>query len=501
MAELIPCPLAAQARQHPTATAIYARSADGSTRLTLSYAAFDRQVTQVAADLAALPPGQVLLVAADNGLPLLTLIWAALRCGVVLCPVNPRWPAGRLSELARQLGAAALWLPDSTRAAPELADLPCPVLALPALQRSLAELVTMPSTAVHHAPLPSLDPQALANLTLTSGSTGAPKAVAHRLRAHLANARGSATRLPLQPGDGWLLSLPLWHVGGYAIAMRCVLAGASVVLPDPALDLASWLRQAPITHLSLVPTQLWRLLAAGLRFSETRLQHLLLGGAPIPATLVAACQAQGLQPWVSSGLSEMASQVCTGRADADHDAVGHPLPGRDLRLLAGEIQVRGETLFAGYYQGDGRLDLPLTADGWLATGDLGHWHPDHGLTIVGRRDNRFICGGENIQPEIIEQQLIQHPQISQALVVPVADAEWGMRPVALIAATPGASMDPLPALADWLRTRGPGYLIPRCALPWQHTMTDGLKPSRKLLAEWATRQLAATPSAGVKTAV
>lgn len=496
MAELIACPLAAQAQRTPQAMAVYGASAAAC----LDYAGFDRLVSRLADALQGVLRGQVLLVAADNGLPLLALIWAALRRGILLCPINPRWPASQLGTLARQVDAAAVWVADPCAA---LADLPCPRLALPTPEQLLALPAAASTPDQPQRDLPQVDSQALANLTLTSGSTGTPKAVAHRLAAHLANARGSASRLPLQPGDGWLLSLPLWHVGGYAIAMRCVLAGACVVLPHPALPLADWLRQAPISHLSLVPTQLWRLLAAGLRFGETRLQHLLLGGAPIPAALVAACQAQGLQPWVSYGLSEMASQVCTGRASAGHPAVGLPLPGRELRLVAGEIQVRGETLFAGYYQTDGSLQRPLTADGWLATGDLGHWHPVQGLTVTGRRDNRFVCGGENIQPELIEQQLIQHPQITQALVVPVADAEWGMRPVALIAGTPdaGSIMDDLPALADWLRPHLPGYLIPRRWLAWPHHLTNGLKPNRKLLADWAARQLAGTASTGVKTAV
>jgi len=103
-----------------------------------------------------------------------------------------------------------------------------------------------------------LNDSALSNLIFTSGSSGSPKVVAHRLRNHFANAQGSI--VPITAHDGWLLSLPLFHVGGLAILFRCFLAGACVVLPDPALPLTALLQQAPITHLSLVPTQLYRLL-------------------------------------------------------------------------------------------------------------------------------------------------------------------------------------------------------------------------------------------------
>ncbi len=108
--------------------------------------------------------------------------------------------------------------------------------------------------------------------------------------------------VPITTHDGWLLSLPLFHVGGLAILFRCFLAGARVVLPDPALPLTALLQQAPITHLSLVPTQLYRLLQQpGFHFSATQVRHLLLGGAPLPDSLIARCQAQQLTPWVSYG--------------------------------------------------------------------------------------------------------------------------------------------------------------------------------------------------------
>ncbi len=112
--------------------------------------------------------------------------------------------------------------------------------------------------------------------------------------------------------------------------------------------------QQPITHLSLVPTQLWRLLREGFDPRHTQLRELLLGGAAIPAPLVERLQRLGLTPKVSYGLSEMASQVCTGSPSAP-GVVGQPLPGRQVRVVDGEIQVKGDTLFCGYLA-DGALD-------------------------------------------------------------------------------------------------------------------------------------------------
>ena len=468
----LPCPLREQARRRPDATA-YSCGEDS-----LTFADFDAAVESTRQQLQAqgLHAGDLLLARAGNGLPLLRLIWACLRAGVLICPLNPRLPPQQCDALARRLGARALWDDGGTLTLAEV-----------------ARLTFSDAWTPHRIPPGTLntlwlDGMRLANLTLTSGSLGEPKAVAHRLGAHVASARGSAQRLPLGEEGGWLLSLPLFHVGGFAIVVRCLLAGARLVLPAAGESLSECLRWHAVSHLSLVPTQLWRLLQQPqFALAETRLRHLLLGGAPIPAALISACQAQGLTPWVSYGLSEMASQVCTAPASTGDAGVGTPLPERALRLEHGEIQVRGATLFAGYYAAGGTLTRPLTADGWFATGDLGRYLPDGRLEVLGRRDNRFICGGENIQPEQIEQQLAQHPAVRQVIVVPRDDAEWGQQPVAIVDST--LSEAELPQLATWLRPRLPGYLIPRHWLGWPAQEQSALKPGRRPLAAYAASRL------------
>ena len=473
MAELIPdgalcCPVRYQALHHPQRPAIRLP------RQVLTYRELDGRLSSLQQQLTAagLRRGDHLVTVAANSLSLLLLAWACLRQGILFCPLNPRQPAEQCRRLMQRLDAKGCWLaPD--RPAAEAGEWPCPVLSLnteSALPAEAAELW--------------LHQQQLTNLILTSGSSGEPKAVAHRLAAHLASAEGSALGVPLQPGDGWLLSLPLFHVGGYAIPWRCFRAGACVVLANPECSLSEHLLGGTITHLSLVPTQLYRLLQSpDFRLEQTAVRHLLLGGAPIPASLVAACQAQGVTPQVSYGLSEMATQVCTRYASPDSPSVGLPLPGRELKLVEGEICVRGATLFAGYYR-EGALEPALDVEGWFHTGDLGAFTADGELLVLGRRDNRFICGGENIQPETIEQALLQHGAVRQALVVPQADDEWGMVPLAFIDWQPSPAdietgQRALTDLAPWLRTRLPSHLIPRRWLPWPAQAVEGLKPSRR----------------------
>jgi o-succinylbenzoate---CoA ligase len=231
-------------------------------------------------------------------------------------------------------------------------------------------------------------------LLLTSGSTGTPKIAILPFDALLANAESAIGPLGLKQGDRWRLSLPLYHVGGIAILLRCAIAKAAVVLDDDPL----------ITHLSYVPTQLYR--ATPL---YKNLRCLLLGGAPIDRV------PKDLPIFTSYGLTEMGSIVALN---------GKVLPNREVCIKDGEIFVKGSCLFQGY------LGEPLQ-EGFFATRDLGRFI-DGKLEIIGRKDWMFISGGENIQPEEIEKYLLSMDGVEEAVVVGLDDAEYGKRPVAIV---------------------------------------------------------------------
>lgn len=454
-ASLAACPVRHWAQAAPERTAIH-----GDT--SLSYQQLDARLNGLCKqlELAGLKAGDRLAAVVRGALEDVLLAWACVRSGLVFCPLNPAFPLPRQAELAAQLDACAFWSAGET---PVGSGLP---LRLDFTGELPASEEAWP-----------LEPAQQSNMILTSGSSGSPKAVVHRLANHLASARGSASLIPLDGDCGWLLSLPLFHVGGYAILFRVFLAGASLVLDDRTQPLKERLEHQPITHLSLVPTQLWRLLAQGFDPARTRLRELLLGGAAIPEPLVNQLKALGFTPKSSYGLSEMASQVCTGQP-AGAGVVGRPLPGREVCIRQGEICVRGDTLFAGYFQA-GALVLPLDEEGWFHTRDKGHFTPDGELVVEGRLDNLFISGGENIQPEIIEQRLVDHGAVALALVVPIPSAQWGQRPAAFI----DWHGEPVPhaELAAWIRATLPGFMVPDRWLPWPD-LGGSLKPSRTLLA-------------------
>ena len=237
------------------------------------------------------------------------------------------------------------------------------------------------------------------------------------------------------------------------------------------------------THASLVPTQLWRL------FNDRQplsLKAVLLGGAAIPAALTEQAAARGIRTFCGYGLTEFASTVCAREANGGDD-VGTPLPGREMRLVEGEIWLRATSMAAGYWR-DGALVPLVNAEGWFATRDRGELH-DGRLRVIGRLDNLFFSGGEGVQPEAVERVIAQHPAVNQVFIVPVDDAEFGQRPVAVVDGE--AALD-LPALAVWAKDKLAGFQQPCRWLRLPETMKgSGIKVSRHQLGLWVAAQFAA----------
>ncbi|QCR35513.1 o-succinylbenzoate--CoA ligase [Nissabacter sp. SGAir0207] len=388
--------------------------------------------------------------------PALLLDYLALiRCGARVLPLNPQLPTALLAQLLP--GLDMVWL------CGEGAGVPLPRLGVEARPGRVPV---------------DWQPSRLATLTLTSGSSGLPKAAAHSPAAHLASAAGVLALLPFSAEDSWLLSLPLCHVSGQGIIWRWLTAGATLHVPA-AGGLLAEIGQA--THASLVPTQLVRLLASPA--GSGRLRDVLLGGAVIPPELAARAEQRGLRCWCGYGMTEMASTVCAKRADGG-PGVGRPLAGVAIRLAGEEVLIRAPGMAAGYWR-DGALHPLVDDEGWYHSRDRGRWQGGE-LHIPGRLDNLFFSGGEGIQPEEVERVLLAHPQVTQAFVLPVADEIYGERPVAVLA-TDG----PLPAqvLDRWLAGRLARYQQPDryYSLP-ADLAQGGIKVARAAVRQWLAQQ-------------
>lgn len=397
----------------------------------------------------------VLLLAHNH--PQTLLAWLALlQCGARILPVNPQLPHPLLEVLLPQM---------TLRFA----------LVLDGHYDGLAALSMHAPSGEYRV---AWQPERLASMTLTSGSTGLPKAAVHTCGAHLASAEGVLALMPYGDDDDWLLSLPLFHVSGQGILWRWLQAGARLTVREKQP-----LEQAlqGCTHASLVPTQLWRLLNTHQRIA---LKAVLLGGAAIPVELTQQARAQGISTFCGYGLTEFASTVCAKEADGEPD-VGSALPGREVQVVNGEVWIKAQSMASGYWR-DGAL-LPLTnSEGWFATRDRGELH-DGRLTILGRMDNLFFSGGEGIQPESLERIIATHPHISQVFIVPLNDAEFGQRPVAVVECEPGMDITRLP---EWVQGKLARFEQPVhwLVLPAE-LKNGGIKISRQALKQWVNAQL------------
>lgn len=312
------------------------------------------------------------------------------------------------------------------------------------------------------APATQTDPDALALVIATSGSEGAPKAVMLTHANLDAAAAASNQRLPLHPGDLWLGCLPLHHIGGLSTLYRCLRAGATLLLHDGFDAAAVWrdLRRHPVSHLSLVPAMLARLLdCAGDARPPASLRYALIGGAALSAPLFARARAAGWPLCPSWGMSECAAQAATllqPGADWREGEVGEPLPGFAARIDAdGRLALRGPQVMAGYLNPEGRTGMGL-ADGWLPTADLGRIAPDGKITVVGRADDVFVSGGVNIHPLEVESRLAACPGVCDVAVTALADPVWGDALVALVVGSADAD-----AVRDWSRRHLASALRPR----------------------------------------
>ena len=340
-----------------------------------------------------------------------------------------------------------------------------------------------------------------ATVVFTSGSSGEAKAVVHSTANHLYSAAGSAANIPLRPDDAWLVALPLSHVAGLSILFRTLASGACALFAEggafqDADDPAARLLPAA-THVSLVETQLRRLLQIpGWQALTRRLRAAVIGGSALSAPLLRRAHAGGLPVCASYGCTEMASQVATTRpGDRSETFAGAApvLPHREVAISAdGEILLGGRTLCLGYLERQG-VRPAAGADGWLASGDLGRLDGGR-LSVTGRRDARFISGGENIQPEEVEQALLAHPAVLAAVCVAVPDREFGSRPAAFLAVDSGPL--PPPDIDSHLATRLARFKHPvrYFALAAPSASAGGasgaaIKHSRSALAAYAARAI------------
>jgi len=435
--------LTARARATPGAPALFS---DGRC---WRYGELQEEAATIAARLAAagVAPGAHVAVLMPNRVEMVFLIHALAALGAVIIPLNVRLT---VAELRRQLAHCdagfLLCSPETAEQAAAL-DGTWRRFLVGGRSRDDTDLSSLPR-ATASPPVQRLEPGALQALVFTSGTSGRPRAAMLTFANHHFSAIASAFRLGLAPGDRWLATMPLYHVGGLAIILRSCLYGTAVDL-HPRFDVEAVNRALDggrVTLVSLVPTMLHRLLEArNARPFPPALRCILLGGAAAPLPLLEQCRDLEIPVAPTYGLTEAASQVATGTPEEawrKPGTSGRPLLFTDVRIAGedgqrlpagavGQILVRGPTVMRGYYAQPQETARALR-DGWLHTGDLGRLDDDGALWVLQRRSDLIVSGGENVMPAEVEATLLEHPGVGAAFVLGLPDPEWGQRVVALV---------------------------------------------------------------------
>jgi fatty-acyl-CoA synthase len=476
------------------------RIAVGSRKEGLSFAGLLDQAQRVASVVTGSGAERLVFVAQNSAL-LPGLLFGSGLAGVPFVPVNYRLADEQLRAILTRTAPAVAVVADDDLG--RVAGVECLTVLTPAaLEARLA--------AADPAPPGFVDPDDIAVLLYTSGTTGEPKAAVLRHK-HLASYVISTVEFMGAAEDhAALVSVPPYHVAGMATILTSAYGGRRIVYL-PQFDPEQWVdvaRDEGITHALVVPTMLGRILDVLEARGETLpgLVHLAYGGGRMPTPVLE--RALGLLAHVgfvnAYGLTETASTIAT-LGPEDHRAaftsgdpsirrrlgsVGRPLPSLELEIRdaggtalppggRGEIFVRGEQVSGEYLSraetpgrpGSGRS--ALTAGGWFPTND-GGWLDDGGFLFVeGRLDDVIVRGAENLSPGEIEDTLLAHPAVAEAGVVGIPDEEWGETVAAAVVVERGAQVT-AEELQDWVRarlrsSRTPAVIRFRNELPYNET--------------------------------
>jgi o-succinylbenzoate---CoA ligase len=300
----------------------------------------------------------------------------------------------------------------------------------------------------------------------TSGTTGDPRCAELTQGNFLYSALATYLRLDIHAGDSWLLSLPLYHIGGLSIVTRSAIFGNAVIVPASlhTESIADAIARHDPALMSLVPTMLRRLIEAGVEPNSSQ-KAVLLGGGPIHRPLVEDARSRGWKIAPTYGATETCSQTALRAPDApdnpdphntpgadsasdENPSAGAPLPFVNIRIedengnetpagTPGEIVVTSPVVMKGYH---GSPPQPAVVDAQAPvrryrTGDYGYIDGASGeLHVLARRTDLIVTGGENVHPAEVEDALLRHPSVREACVFPLEDEEWGHVPAAAVVA-------------------------------------------------------------------
>jgi malonyl-CoA/methylmalonyl-CoA synthetase len=377
-----------------------------------------------------------------NCVEMIDLYLACVKLGVIFVPINILY---RDREMAHILNDAE------------------PALLVNA--ENLAELIAEAQTMPAERPAIALDGDTPAGIIYTSGTTGASKGAVLTHNNFAANTITLLTCWQITSADRFLLALPLFHVHGLGNGLHCWLASGCRMRLLERFEY----QKAADTFLDFRPTLFFGVPTIYVRLLEiapgtareigSTMRLFVSGSAPLPAQVLEAFRGRfGHTILERYGMSENLMNISNPYiGERRPGSVGLPLPGVSVRLIDGEIYLKGPNVFAGYWRRE-EATRAAFVDGWFRTGDLAECAPDGYYTLSGRKSDLIISGGFNIYPREIEEFLQEQEGVAEAAVIGVADAVRGEVPVAYIVCR--SAIDTA-ALEERCRSQLASFKVPR----------------------------------------
>lgn len=472
-----------------------------------TYAAFgercDRLASALVRELGVRPGDRVAWLGANTH-ELLEAYYGVLLAGGVLVPLNIRMAAAELRSILDDAAARVLF---------RHPDQPDPGHSVRTVVLGEDHEQLLAAQPAEPWPVPDVDERAPAEIFYTSGSTGTPKGAVLTHRALYLHAIHNALTGRWSGDDVVVHTIPLFHVNGWGTAHYVTgLGGVHVMLPRfDAAEVLRLIERHRATRLLVVPTMVRAILDAP-ELAATDVASLVqvsIGGAPSGRELVAEVEARlGCECICGYGMTE-ASPTLTRSLDKPGDArsldrrasTGLAILGVDVRVLdgadhevpwdgttVGEVCARSNHVMAGYWNQPEETATALRG-GWLRTGDLAVVAPDGYLTIVDRKKDLIVSGGENIASVEVEKAIAAHPSVAEVAVVGVPDARWGEVPRAFVSCKSGAP--PLNELEviTWVRERLAHYKAPKSVVFLDQLPKGGTgKIQKPVLRAWRSGQ-------------
>jgi fatty-acyl-CoA synthase len=456
-----------RAARRPDAPALI----DPDTGRRLSY----RQLAESVAELAdalhrlGLRRGDRVAVLMENSPELVEVLFAAANLGAVVVPVNFRLAGAEIEYILADSGASVLVISDrfTELAGAALGSGGHAVRHAITERGGAAELAGVPALPLEQlrggarrGPDPLISPDDLCVIMYTSGTTGRPKGAMLTHDNMQWNAINLATVGTGLSGSTVTLAVaPMFHIGALGLSVLPILYAGGTVVTIRAFDPAATLKllaEYRVTTQFMVPA-MWSALAGVADFDDhdvSAMQYVLCGGAPCPLPVIEFYQRRGWTFLEGFGMTESAPNALLLDAEfvvSHAGSVGRPFMHVDVRIVdaqdhdvaigeVGELVLRGPNVFAGYWGLPGESAEAMRG-GWFHSGDLGRADADGFVTLVDRKKDMIISGGENVYPIEVEQVLHRHPAVADVAVIGAPDERWGEAVVAVVVVSAGATPD------------------------------------------------------------